>query len=1851
MRLRRYICYFLIMMACFLKVAHCPSAGAADQDFLDLCVKDGAQIYPEVIWNPDGKEYLVVWFDQENKGIYGLRLEADGDKKGNDQKIASIKATDGAILSSIAPKICYSSEKKIYLVTWHDQENTQTGQDIFASLVTLDGDDKIASTSIAIPKFKEVQNLPKAAWNGEQFLMVWVDFRNGQATDTQEQADIYGVRIDPNGLIVDEESIEICTAELGQIDPAVIGFNHSNEKGWLVAWTDGRNPSNDTDIYAAKIKVDENNLNQQIIQICVEPKDQNKVCLAEGPKGFIVAWRDSRLKGVQQFGTTSKNVIYGLRLSSKFEVYPMLMQISPTDLSDVTPSIDFLKENFFIAWDQQGDIYGTRVSWEGDPLDIKIQDNQIVRSPVLFSDPNTISQIPSVAVNDTDGTIFMTWITAEESALQDKNIFGFLYSPPEPPKLNWVGSTDYKKDGVDPDEGQGGDEFTFQVKYQKSTDVIDGSDDPIFNYLIVDYNRNGSIDNNNEAVIMSQISSDDEEDEHLYEIKVTILYDGEANDSDGYQIPYQFYFRDESNKADGDPSTEHYFTITPKDDVPILSWEGSAGFVQDGLNPDYIRVDEEESFSFLVKYTDQDKDAPGTKEVWIDIDRDNSFNEQNEKFEMTKESGSDYNKGVTYSFEKEMIFTKAGLIPYRFYFNDESNIAQGEPKNIHYLVITNTSETGIYCGPKPQINPQIVLTTKGGMLVWEDWRKAEYEDPNLGQYVRDVGIYGLFLDPNTGEPLRQEPNYGEIELGRASRDKFNPRLAGRDKIFLAVWEDLRNGEIVTTSQSSGYWNKDIYGQLIDLADPNRKMEVGIAKYNCSTPENKNQVNPAVAAGEGNKFLVVWEDHMNIYGGTSDIYATLVSYDPTVHSVTVHQDPNSYNNENNYVINDFFADDDGDQSHPVAAWVEQANKYLVVWEDNRPEKDNDENSHLYANPIDPNGRVTTSGANSIEKNQLEGNPLCIDPNTNQYFPDLASDGQNFLVVFEHEIEGTNVSGKNIYGLFVDSNCQKIGSKFPICNANGDQSRPRVCWDEGLDRYLVTWEVPVVEQNNQGLYFGGSDIDIHGIWVKADGELIGGSATSGGFELAALTGAQTKPAVAANGLVTTLVFSDSRHSGSPLIPEFFPIQDEYDLFSIPIISMLESVDEEGFSNGVKKPSSGGNGKNYVFKINYLNTTNQDPNTSQVWVDLNGDGQYSSSEKYDMQIDPNDEEPDNGQVYKASVTLTIPEDYQGNGSLGYRFYFENENDYPSTGSGNIQNEVNLNPPWLIWTQEPNYTAEGVYPTSGNKNTTFNFRVMYIYVNTSDPEAEQIGPDFAHICIDLNENGIYEADSEKFSLNEADPNNKEYNKGKIYTYNYKGNKDGTFRYKFSFEHRYGGPAIGLAARERQFIISTDGGGTTPGERNWTTFTSPEILSNQITCLAVLENTLWVGTQSGINTYKGKTWAAITPGTEPNLAGSAINSMAVDSINKVIYIGTGSGLSSYDGTTWKKYNKEQTDNVLGLNNILALAYDKTHHDLWIALSEQATYDANAPVGLIRYDISNKAWFNYNKSNTSNDEGGGLPSNSIISITVDSNGDLWVATYIPGVDKEGTDNDVQAQGKGMSCFKVEEREWSNFTTSSSNNQDSLLKTDIFLKLNGQTSDTIWVSGLAVLQGSDTGGGLYQFDISSSRWVNRFYKGKSGVLLGSDSIRALCVDGADLWIGTVPSSQEATDGGASLYSGNTWKIYTTTSTNNGLASNAISAIAVQGDEIWFGTYDKGLSRYGYGDSNSTVEEKESPMDPNRAFFFPSKTGCFTESFGKIDYQKKRPTIPYWLRTFLMAMSIIGGGMIFFFILGRCIWVKR
>jgi hypothetical protein len=290
----------------------------------------------------------------------------------------------------------------------------------------------------------------------------------------------------------------------------------------------------------------------------------------------------------------------------------------------------------------------------------------------------------------------------------------------------------------------------------------------------------------------------------------------------------------------------------------------------------------------------------------------------------------------------------------------------------------------------------------------------------LAVWEEDHDIYGARFD-RFGNLL----DSGSLKISTADGEQDAPDVTSGGYNFMAVWEDSRNG------------NFDIYASRIDSG--------GTVLDSSGIPilvdPSFGQRNPKIAF-DGTNYLVVWHQVLDSLGTLFQIEGKRIDRD----GVSIDPQP--------IVITA------GDKQR-YADVAFGGGKYLVVW--------SDENYwDIYGAFVDTNGTVFPSfvirSANGLQQN-----------------PVVASDGENFLVVWEDF--GTHWPDANIFGTRVSSAGQVLDpGAIEIAYSYDTEEHPSVTFDGR--NYLVSWNKIVWETG----YLYTSRITPSGVLLDEEGILI-------------------------------------------------------------------------------------------------------------------------------------------------------------------------------------------------------------------------------------------------------------------------------------------------------------------------------------------------------------------------------------------------------------------------------------------------------------------------------------------------------------------------------------------------------------------------------------------------------------------------------------------------------------------------------------------------------------------------------------------------------------------------------------------
>ncbi len=365
----------------------------------------------------------------------------------------------------------------------------------------------------------------------------------------------------------------------------------------------------------------------------------------------------------------------------------------------------------------------------------------------------------------------------------------------------------------------------------------------------------------------------------------------------------------------------------------------------------------------------------------------------------------------------------------------------------------------------------------------------------------DSAAYPAALDPIIG------PEFGmdnPVPDSPAGLDQINPAMTGSGGEFFVVWQDYRaffanisgarvdstgslmdpsgllitegvgnrlnpavavgpaNVYLVTWEGASDPLTTDIHGRLVDTTGFFPSLG---APFTITSAANQ-QERPAVA-GYGGGWLVVWQDYRS--GTTYDVYGARVDTTGTL------LDPSGIGIATSATSAAF--------SPAVAYSGASGAAYLVTWTDTR----NDITSGLdiYGRPMSTGGTPGTEVAISTALTAQDSSAVSYDG--------------AYVVVFQDNRDlGTDF---NIYGQRVNSSGGVDVPFFPISTAAGDQRKPKVASASGAGTSLVVW------QDDRA-----ANPHIYGQRLTSTG------LTGGELAIAATANREENPAVTFNGLTS-------------------------------------------------------------------------------------------------------------------------------------------------------------------------------------------------------------------------------------------------------------------------------------------------------------------------------------------------------------------------------------------------------------------------------------------------------------------------------------------------------------------------------------------------------------------------------------------------------------------------------------------------------------------------------------------------------------------------------------------------------------
>jgi hypothetical protein len=191
------------------------------------------------------------------------------------------------------------------------------------------------------------QNNPSVAYNGTNYYVVWMDERPWR------REDIFGVMVNPQGVVIDTPGIIISISDTSQYKPRVA----SDGQNFFIVWS--RN-----NIKGARVNQNGVLIDSVPIQISTAPYMQHEPRVVFDGQNYFVVWNDTRDGGT----------IYGARVSPAGVVIDTAgIAIAETSPPNYQSHVTFGDTNYFVVWTRGPsstcDIYGARVTRGGVVID------------------------------------------------------------------------------------------------------------------------------------------------------------------------------------------------------------------------------------------------------------------------------------------------------------------------------------------------------------------------------------------------------------------------------------------------------------------------------------------------------------------------------------------------------------------------------------------------------------------------------------------------------------------------------------------------------------------------------------------------------------------------------------------------------------------------------------------------------------------------------------------------------------------------------------------------------------------------------------------------------------------------------------------------------------------------------------------------------------------------------------------------------------------------------------------------------------------------------------------------------------------------------------------------------------------------------------------------------------------------------------------------------------------------------------------------------------------------------------------------------------------------------------------
>jgi hypothetical protein len=355
-----------------------------DTTAIRLCMDPDMDIFSSIVY--DGTNYLVMWEEEGDvpwaDALCGLRLSADAVPLDSDFIRPRMRG-----YSCTSPSVSHDLDDFFVACSFFDTTTLNMG--VACTRISPEG--MVLDSFIALPMSADWHYDPSGAFDGDDFLTVWIEDRGGRVSE------VSAARITGDGTVLDPVGFPVDTTLTGKYYTAA-AFGDSI---YLVAWADNRD-STGYDIYCARIDREGSVLDPGGIAVCREAFDQDYPDISFDGANFLVVWHDNR--------TDMRGNVYGARISPAGIVLdPGGFAVAASDsFDDSPPAVCFSGADHLVTWQgfeysvADDNVYGALVSPAGN----------ITRSRFLVGKTSNDYPVPTSVAAGTSSSL-VAWVQGD----------------------------------------------------------------------------------------------------------------------------------------------------------------------------------------------------------------------------------------------------------------------------------------------------------------------------------------------------------------------------------------------------------------------------------------------------------------------------------------------------------------------------------------------------------------------------------------------------------------------------------------------------------------------------------------------------------------------------------------------------------------------------------------------------------------------------------------------------------------------------------------------------------------------------------------------------------------------------------------------------------------------------------------------------------------------------------------------------------------------------------------------------------------------------------------------------------------------------------------------------------------------------------------------------------------------------------------------------------------------------------------------------------------------------------------------------------------------------------------------